>query len=128
VPSERIARPCEGSRYCSFTAALYSEHLAVFEPAPQAVVGGCWFESFEYPDEPARFVCNRCAHRTLAYDGRWGPEGRLWLLLCPFCGEALGQPGAAMLLFDAQGKVIKELELPTRDALDAVVGREGARP
>ncbi len=128
MPSERVVRPCEGSRYCSFAGPLYRQRLALVEPAPQAIVGGCWFESFEYLDEPSRFVCNRCAHRTLAYDARAGPLERVWLLLCPFCGEPLGEPGAATLLFDGEGNAMAELELPGREAIADALRHKGAGP
>lgn len=91
VIQSEVIRKCEGNRFCNFTGPLYSERMLFVTTEAPSVVGACWAESLEYPDEPKRFVCNRCAHKVLRFDAGTGPEGRVWMLCCPYDGEPLGK-------------------------------------
>lgn len=100
-----VTRRCRGSRFCQFTGPFHTHRLIVTDDAAQSFLGGCWYESLGEADEAAQAVCNRCAHRSL-----WAVPGgrtRLWLLLCPFCGEPLGQDGARSLVLDRYGAVVR---------------------
>lgn len=104
-----ITRPC-AVRYCQYVGPLYRDQLFLVEGAPQALVGGCWYENWENTDLPRHFVCNRCAHRALVHDRGDGSGWRVWRLHCPFCGEPLGAADAPALLFGADGQFVAELK------------------
>jgi hypothetical protein len=94
-------KQCFGNRYCNYKGRFCSQRLLIMDASESVLIGGCWFESFAHPDEPKRFVCNRCAHKSVLFDTGTSST-RTWLLRCPFDGEPLGRDGAATL-FDQHG-------------------------
>lgn len=114
-----VTKPCTGNRYCKFEGVFCTSRILIPSTIRPMFVGGCWTESLQYPDEPTRFVCNRCAHRTLVYDAGCGATGRVWLLCCPFEGEPLGI-GNDYLLFDADGQLLERFSrMPAQEDLRA---------
>lgn len=117
-------KPCGGNAYCNNAGKFYSDRLLCVGRNERVVVGACWFESVARPQEPARFVCSRCAHRSLFLVGE-SEDTSTWLLRCPFDGEPLGRGAATVLLDPARELLETFASLPPEQELSSILlGRD----